>query len=98
VPVSPRVRTILVNAAIALLGVAPALISLAVRKAAANLGCQLDDSIIHPCLSGGGDIGRSLHAWGMAWVFLIVTVPLSLTAAAVYNIVRPSRRAKLPSA
>lgn len=84
-------KAMLVNAALVLLGLAPWVISRGTDLYAARLGCTLDSSVVHPCLHGGANIGHALYAWGMAWVYLIVTVPLSMTLLVVYNIFRRRR-------
>lgn len=46
---------------------------------------------VHPCPFREADIGSALYAGGMAWVYSIVSIPLSLTLAVVYNIWRVTR-------
>jgi len=86
-------QAFLVNFALALLGLAPAVVSIGARMLASHLGCMLDDSTIHACAFQGADIGHELYAGGMAWMASIVTVPLALTLIVVYNIIRRARRA-----
>ncbi len=88
--VPPRLQTILVNLAIAAFGLSPVVLSLATRAYASHVGCELGDAV-HPCLLDGEDIGRRLHALGMAWAAILFTLPLSLTIAVVYNIFNRQR-------
>jgi hypothetical protein len=83
---SSRSKTVFVNLAIATLGLAPVAISLGTRVFASQVGCEPGTGSVHPCLFRGDDIGPALYVLGMAWVFILVTLPLSLTLAFVYNI------------
>jgi hypothetical protein len=90
--VPPRLQTILVNLAIAAFGLAPVAISLGTGVFASEVGCELGEGSVHRCLFRGEDIGHTLYVLGMAWVYLLVTLPLSLTLAVVYNIFNRRRR------
>jgi hypothetical protein len=94
---SPRIKTSLVNLAIAILGIAPIAISLATSAFASHLGCEVSQGSVHPCLFREADIGGALYAGRMAWVYSIVTIPLSLTLAVVYNIWRLTRHKSGPT-
>lgn len=92
---SRRSKTVVVNLAIAALGLAPVAISLGTGMFASQVGCELGKGAVHPCLFRGEDIGPALYVLGMAWVFILVTLPLSLTLAFVYNIF--NRRSRTPA-
>ena len=94
---SPRLKTSLVNLAIAILGIAPIVISVGTSAFASHLGCPVTEGSVHPCAFRGTDIGGELYAGGMAWVYSMVTVPLSLTLAVVYNIWRLTRHKSGPT-
>jgi hypothetical protein len=94
---SPRIKTALVNLAIAILGIAPLAISLGTSAFASHLGCEVSEGSVHPCSFRDADIGGALYAGGMAWVYSMVTIPLSLTLAVVYNIWRLTRYKSRPA-
>jgi hypothetical protein len=92
---SRRARTVVVNLVIATFGLAPVAISLGTGMFASRVGCELGEGSVHRCLFKGEDIGHTLYVMGMAWVYMLVTLPLSLTLGVVYNIF--NRRAPRPA-
>jgi hypothetical protein len=64
-------------AVLVLLVAGPLLISLTASLLAAILGCQLDESDVHPCPILGIDIGGGLYMLGMLFWFGLFALPVA---------------------
>jgi hypothetical protein len=72
---------------LALLGLfvtAPLILSIAAATIGAMLGCQVDESGIHPCPLFGVDIGGWLYVFGMLFWLGIFMFPMALFGFVVW--------------
>ncbi|MGA8154999.1 MAG: hypothetical protein WB822_02065 [Rhodoplanes sp.] len=82
-------------AAILAVAAAPFLLALGAGLIAILLGCQLDESDVHPCMISGVDLGYPLYATALTGLIILFGLPFA--GAAFFDLVGCRRRCRVLS-
>ena len=74
-------------AAILAVAAAPFVLALGAGMIATLLGCQLDESDIHPCVISGVDLGYPLYATALTGLIMLFGLPFAGAAFLIWLVV-----------
>ncbi len=74
-------------AAILAVAAAPFLLALGAGLIAILLGCQLDESDVHPCMISGVDLGYPLYATALTGLIILFGLPFAGAAFLIWLVV-----------